>query len=46
MIVMNCHAGCLPTAQVPVGVLPAGVPTPMLSCEYPNRNLLITEELG
>jgi hypothetical protein len=46
MTVMNCHAGRLPTAQVPLGVLPAGLPTSMLSCEYPKRYLLIAQELG
>jgi hypothetical protein len=46
MTVMNSHAGHLPTSQVQMGVLPAGVPTSMLSCEYPKRSLLIAEEFG
>jgi hypothetical protein len=46
MTVMNSHAGRLPTSQVPVGVLAAGVPTSMPPCEYPKRYLLIAEELG
>ena len=46
MTVMNSHTGRLPTTQVPVGVLAAGVPTSMPSCEYPNRYLLIAKEFG
>jgi hypothetical protein len=46
MTVVNSHAGRLPTSQVPMGVLPAGVLTSMLSCEHPKRYLHIAEEFG
>jgi hypothetical protein len=46
MPVMNSHSGRLPTFQVPVGVLAAGVPSSMPPCEYPKHYLLIAEELG
>jgi len=46
MAVMNSHADRLPTSQVPLGILPAGFPSSMLSCEYPKRYLLIAEEFG
>jgi hypothetical protein len=46
MTAMNSHAGRSPTSQVPVGVLAAGVPTSVLSCEYPKRYRLIADEFG
>ena len=46
MTVMNSQAGRLPTSQVPMGVLPAGVSKSVHIFEYPTRYLLIAEEFG
>jgi len=46
MAIMNSYADRLPISQVPLGILPAGFPTSVPSCEYPKRYLLIAEEFG